>query len=66
VLSDEMTSYLCNFVASGNPNGGGLPEWKKCTSSKDVMIFGDSNTKSGKVDMKKLIVTTMTNKPVGE
>lgn len=65
-LSDEMASYLCNFVISGNPNGENLPEWKKCTSSKDVMIFGDSNTGSGKVNMKNLVVTTLTNKPVGE
>ena len=61
-----MTSYLCNFVKNGNPDGDNLPEWKKCRKSKDVMIFGDSNTSSGKVDMKKLIVTTLTNKPVGE
>lgn len=65
-LSDEMTSYLCNFVKNGNPDGDNLAEWKKCRKSKDVMIFGDSDTSSGKVDMKKLIVTTLTNKPVGE
>ena len=65
-LSDEMVSYLCNFVRNGNPNGENLPEWKKCTGSKSVMIFGDEDTKMGKVNMKKLIVTTLTNKPVGE
>lgn len=65
-LSDEMTSYLCNFVRNGNPNGENLPEWKKCSGSKSVMLFGDEDTKMGKVNMKKLIVTTLTNKPVGE
>ena len=66
ILSDEMASYLCNFVKNGNPNGENLTEWKKCTGSKSVMIFGDEDTKMGKVNMKKLIVTTLTNKPVGE
>jgi para-nitrobenzyl esterase len=65
-LSDEMTSYLCNFVKTGNPNGENLPEWDKCTGCKSVMLFGDNETKMGKVNMKKLIVTTLTNKPVGE
>ena len=65
-LSDEMTSYLCNFVATSNPNGENLPKWDKCTGSKSVMLFGENDTEMGKVDMKKLIVTTLTNKPVGE
>ncbi len=65
-LSDEMTSYLCNFVKTGNPNGHGLAHWDKCTDSKKIMHFGDDETAMGKVDMKKLIVTTLTNKPVGE
>ncbi|MBQ3137172.1 MAG: carboxylesterase family protein [Clostridia bacterium] len=65
-LSDGMTSYLCNFVKNGNPNGEGLPLWEKCTDSKTVMSFGDSMTYQGKVNMKKLIITTLTTKPVGE
>lgn len=65
-LSDEMTSYLCNFVRNGNPNGDNLPRWDKCTNGKSVMLFGDEDTRMGKVNMKKLIVTTLTNKPVGE
>lgn len=65
-LSDEMTSYLCNFVTNGNPNGENLPKWDKCSGGKSVMLFGDGDTKIGKVNMKKLIVTTLTNKPVGE
>ena len=65
-LSEEMASYLCNFVANGNPNVNGLPEWKKCTNNKTIMCFGDNQTKMSKVNMRKLIVTTLTNKPVGE
>ena len=65
-LSDEMSSYLCNFVKTGNPNSAKLPEWKKCTDSKTIMCFSDNDTGMGKVNMKKLIVTTLTNKPVGE
>ncbi|WP_430245174.1 carboxylesterase/lipase family protein [Neorhizobium sp. DAR64861/K0K2] len=26
-MGDTMSSYLANFVKSGNPNGGNLPEW---------------------------------------
>lgn len=65
-LSDEMTSYLCNFVKTGDPNGDGLPQWKKCTGSNEVMHFGDGETKMHRVNMPKLIKTTLTNKPVGE
>ena len=65
-LSDEMTSYLCNFVKNGNPNGENLPKWDKCNNSKTIMLFGENDTKMGKFNMKKLIVTTLTNKPVGE
>ena len=65
-LSGEMTDYLCSFVKTGNPDTEGLPHWSKCKSGRDVMHFGDNPTKAKKVNLKKLIVTTMTNKPVGE
>lgn len=65
-LSDEMSSYLCSFVKNGNPNTDGLPDWQKCNSKKDIMIFGDKDTSTGKPDMAKLIKITLTNKPVGE
>lgn len=65
-LSDIMSSYLCNFVKNGNPNGEGLISWEKCKGSKSVMCFGDSMALQGKVKMTKLIKTTLTNKPVGE
>lgn len=65
-LSDEMSSYLCNFVKTGNPNGDGLPHWNKSIKAKDVMLFSDKATFSGKPDMARLIKITLTNKPVGE
>lgn len=65
-LSESMSDYLCNFVKSGNPNGDNLPVWDKCRSSRTVMCFGDDMTKQAKVKMGKLIITTLTNKPVGE
>ncbi len=40
-LSAEMSSYLLNFAATGDPNGEGLPEWKQNVSSEDLMEFGD-------------------------
>ena len=65
-ISNEMSSYLCSFVKNGNPKTDGLPLWEKCRNGKTVMCFGDVETKMKKVNMKKLIVTTLTNKPVGE
>ncbi len=62
-LSDEMTSYLCNFVKNGNPNGENLPKWNK---GKQVMCLGEKETSMGTANIGKLIVTTLTNKPVGE
>lgn len=65
-LSSKMSDYLCNFVKTGNPNGEGLILWEKCKNSKNVMCFGDGMILQGKVKMSELIITTLTNKPVGE
>lgn len=65
-LSNEMAEYLCNFVRCSDPNSKELQRWEKCTDSKKIMQFSDCETKMGKVNMKKLIVNTLTNKPVGE
>jgi len=43
VLARTMSSAWCRFVGSGDPGGGGLPAWGRCTGSGDspVMYFGD-------------------------
>ena len=65
-ITEEMSSYLCNFVKTGNPNGDGLISWEKCRNNKTVMCFDDNSTYFGKVKMGKLIYNTLTTKPVGE
>jgi para-nitrobenzyl esterase len=34
VFSENVSSYLVNFVTNGNPNGSGLPEWSTFDSTK--------------------------------
>jgi len=41
-LSEKMASTLLQFMKTGNPNGGGLPEWKKYTAENgEVMVLDD-------------------------
>jgi para-nitrobenzyl esterase len=41
-LSDKMAKSLLNFMKTGNPNGGGLPNWKPYTSQNgETMILDD-------------------------
>ena len=62
-----MVSYLMNFVKTGNPNGEGLPQWKRaCPKCKHVLRFGEGETRMGKASMLKLIHTMLTNTAVGE
>ena len=66
-LSELMVSYLANFVKSGNPNGEGLPQWKRaCIKCKQVLRLGEGEVRMGKVSMLKLIKTMLTNPAVGE
>ena len=42
MLSNMMCDYWCNFIKTGNPNGSGLPVWKKYqTSDKKLMELGE-------------------------
>jgi para-nitrobenzyl esterase len=43
-LADMMSSYWANFIATGDPNGKGLPAWQAYNSKNDghAMIFGDT------------------------
>ena len=67
-LSDQMISYLCNFVRCGNPNKSGqLPTWiASDPSQKRVLILGEKDTAMGRPSMVKMIATMLTNKAVGE
>lgn len=41
-LAAKMSGSLAQFMKTGNPNGGGLPEWPRYTSENgETMIFDD-------------------------
>ena len=43
-LSEKMAKSFLNFVRTGNPNGGGLPNWAKYTSEKgETMVLNDES-----------------------
>jgi para-nitrobenzyl esterase len=42
-LADAMSSYWVNFIAKGDPNGSGLPNWPQFRDmNSKVMVFGDT------------------------
>ncbi|MBP3655432.1 MAG: carboxylesterase family protein [Clostridia bacterium] len=67
-LSDRMTSCLCHFARSGNPNGAGADaQWLASAKGQNrVMIMGEGDARMGKPGMLKMIRTMLTNKAVGE
>jgi len=43
-LSEKMSGALLQFMKTGNPNKGGLPEWKAYTAEKgETMILNDQS-----------------------
>ncbi len=43
-LSEKMAKSFLNFVKTGNPNGGGLPNWKSYTTQNgETMILDDTS-----------------------
>ncbi|HAK79690.1 MAG TPA: carboxylesterase, partial [Runella sp.] len=41
-LSEKMAKSFVNFARTGNPNGGGLPNWPQYTTGKgETMILDD-------------------------
>lgn len=59
-VSDTMLNYFTNFVKTGNPNGGKLPDWKAAKageSTPPVMILDvESRTESAKDDARYLFL----------
>ena len=42
-LSEKMSGALLQFMRTGDPNGGGLPEWSRYTTANgETMILNDS------------------------
>jgi para-nitrobenzyl esterase len=45
-VSEIMQEYFANFIKTGNPNGGGLPQWPAATGNGTVQIMNiDVNTR---------------------
>jgi para-nitrobenzyl esterase len=67
-LSEQMVSYLCNFVRTGDPNKAAvLPTWIASGKGQNrVLRLGEQATGMGKPGMLKMIHTMLTNKAVGE
>ena len=40
-LSEKMAGSLVQFMKTGDPNGGGLPQWPRYTSEKGEVMFLD-------------------------
>lgn len=60
-VSKQMMSYLTNFSSSGNPNGSGLPEWKKMDKNNDkALCFTLEKTDMGKASYVKLAKNMLT------
>lgn len=40
-MAEVMSSYLANFIRTGDPNGDDLPEWRKTGTQPNFMRFAD-------------------------
>jgi para-nitrobenzyl esterase len=66
-LSDVMSTALCNFARTGNPNEPGEELWKQTSESqKQMMVWGEKLPHMAKPSAFKMWKTMLTNKNVGE
>ena len=56
-VSGQMMDYLVNFARTGDPNGPGLPPWRK---GKPALRIGPKGTKMGHVFYYKLLKNMLT------
>ncbi len=54
--SEQLISYLANFARRGDPNGPGLPDWRK----QGVLHIGPAGTAMGHLDYLKLTMNFLT------
>jgi len=55
-LADTMSTYWVNFIATGDPNGKGLPAWQPYAAKNDsqAMVFGDTVQFGPQIDLPRL------------
>jgi para-nitrobenzyl esterase len=49
-IAAQMNSYWANFAKTGDPNGPGLPHWRKFTSKGDELMNFTSDGPKGEAD----------------
>ncbi|MBQ9036706.1 MAG: carboxylesterase family protein [Erysipelotrichaceae bacterium] len=60
-VSEQLMCYLTNFAHNGDPNGEGLPEWKKMDKNNDkALCFTLQKTEMGKASYVKLAKNMLT------
>jgi para-nitrobenzyl esterase len=55
-LADMMSSYWANFIATGDPNGKGLPVWQPYGAKNDsqAMVLGDTVQFGPQIELPRL------------
>ena len=54
-IAEDMISYFCNFVKTGDPNGTGLAVWEAATEeTQEFLHFGDEEPAMVEPDVERL------------